>query len=111
MADLTKGVRARVEARRNFPFKIGEHVQLKDDLPLRTALWAGTGELPLSPMAGKEGRILSMNVSDAEVQVKGVGWCEVADLFDPSEVAWEEDEMLDDEGEILDDEDEILEED
>lgn len=93
-----------------FPVKIGEHVTLRTDLLLRTALWAGKPEnLPASAMAGSEGRVISLNVSDREVYVKGIGWTPLGDLIDPNEISWEDDDIIEDEDDpVLEDDDDIV---
>lgn len=97
-----------------FPVKIGEHVTLRTDLLLRTALWTGKPEsLPMSPMAGSEGRVVSLNISDREVYVKGIGWTPLGDLIDPNEISWEDDDIIEDVDDPIleDDDDDIIFED
>lgn len=89
-----------------FPVKIGDHVTLRTDLLLRSAVWIGKPEeRPLSPWAGSEGRVVSLNISDEEVNVKGIGWTPLGDLLDASDISWEDDDI------IVDLDDPILEDD
>lgn len=92
-------------------FRIGQVVQLKPDLLRRTAHRADPKRpRGKSPVAGYEARIVAMNPSDGEVEMKGIGWQPIRDLIDWSEVEWED--IIDDDDEVLeDDDDEIIEDD
>lgn len=103
------GPAAAKKKRLAFPVKIGEHVTLRPDLLLRSAYWIGKPEKrPFSRWAGGEGRVVSLNIADEEVNVKGIGWTSLGDLLDASEISWEDDDIIVDLG---DDDDPILEED
>lgn len=99
--------------RKGFPYRIGEYVTIKTDLPVRTALWIGDGERPLSKLAGLEAKITAINASDGEVQLGKHGWCPIGDLQSTDDISWDDDDdpVLDDEDEVLVDDDEILEDD
>lgn len=104
-----EGAAAVRKKRLAFPVKIGEYVTLRTDLLLRSAYWIGKPEeRPLSRWAGSEGRVVSLNIADEEVNIKGIGWTPLGDLLDPQEISWEEDEydpILDDDLDVVNGED------